>query len=258
MQTEINKISDWLNTNILSLNIAKTKFMLFRSSKRKQRHNITISINNEKIKQVKSTTFLGVVIEECLTWKDHIDLISKKIMKASSIISRIHHFTNLNALKLIYYALVYPYLIYGNLIWGSTYKTRIQKLMNIQKKIIRLMTFKSYSEHSETIFKNLKILNIYQVNDFLISLFMFRYFNLKNLPEIFMSYFKTNNEVHHYNTRKISQLHKSYNRTNYVKHTLSNKGVDIWNGLEKKYKHIRSPLTFKRQIKKHFLQIYNT
>ena len=136
MQTEINKISDWLNTNILSLNTTKTKFMLFRSSKRKQRHNITISINNEKIKQVKSTTFPGVVTDECLTWKDHIDLISKKIMKASSIISRIHHFTNLNALKLIYYALVYPYLIYGNLIWGSTYKTRIQKLMNIQKKII--------------------------------------------------------------------------------------------------------------------------
>jgi hypothetical protein len=135
------------------------------------------------------------------------------MMKASSIISRIRHFTNLNALKLIYYALVCPYLIYGNLIWGSTYKTRIPKLMNIQKKIIRLMIFKSYSEHSETIFKNLKILNIYQVNDFLISLFMFRYFNFKNLPEIFMSYFKTNNEIHLYNTRKISQLHKSYNRT---------------------------------------------
>jgi hypothetical protein len=44
MQTEINKISDWLNTNILSLNTTNTKFMLFRSSKRKQRHNITISI----------------------------------------------------------------------------------------------------------------------------------------------------------------------------------------------------------------------
>jgi hypothetical protein len=48
-----------------------------------------------------------------------------------------------------------------------------------------------------------------------------------------MSYFKTNNEVHRYNTRKISQLHKSYNSSNYVKHTLSNKGVDIWNGLKK-------------------------
>jgi predicted amino acid racemase len=171
-----------------------------------------------------------------LTCKDHINLISKKVIKASSIISRVRHFTNLNALKLIYYTLVYPYLIYGNLIWGNTYKTRIKKLMRIQKKIVRLITFKPYSEHTETIFKNLEILNVYQINDFLTGIFMFRYFNLKNLPEIFTNYFVTNNEVHHHNTRKTSKLHKSYNRTNYAKHTLSNSGVDIWNGLANKYK----------------------
>ena len=243
IQEEINKITNWLNTNILSINNSKTKFMLFRSCKKKQKHNISISINNELINQVKNTTFLGVVLDECLTWKVHINLISKKVIKASSIISRVRHFTNLNALKLIYYTLVYPYLIYGDLIWGNTYKTRIQKLMRIQKKIVRLITFKPYSEHTETIFKNLEILNVYQINDFLTSIFMFRYFNLKNLPEIFTNYFVTNNEVHHHNTRKTSKLHKSYNRTHYAKHTLSNSGVDIWNGLTNKYKDIRSLYT---------------
>ena len=62
--------------------------------------------------------------------------------------------------------------------------------MRIQKKIVRLITFKPYSEHTETIFKNLEILNVYQINDFLTSIFMFRYFNLKNLPEIFTNYFE--------------------------------------------------------------------
>ena len=52
---------------------------------------------------------------------------------SGQLITRIRHFINLNALKLIYSALVYPYLIYGNLIWGNTYKKRIQKLMNIKK-----------------------------------------------------------------------------------------------------------------------------
>ena len=212
MQTEINKISDWLNANILSINTTKTKCILFRSCKKKDKQNITISINDNVIKQVKKTTILVVVIDECLIWKEHINLITKKIIKASSIISEIRHFTNLNALKLIYYSLVYPYLIYGNLIWGNTYKTRLKKVMNIQKKLMRLITFKSYSEHTESIFKKLEILNIYQVNDFLTSLFMFRYFSLKNLPEIFVNYFITNNEVHHHNTRKSSQLHKSYKR----------------------------------------------
>jgi hypothetical protein len=49
-------------------------------------------------------------------------------------------------------------------IWGNTYKSRFQKLVNIQKKIIRLMTFKSYFDHSEPIFNDLQILNLYKIN----------------------------------------------------------------------------------------------
>lgn len=59
------------------------------------------------IKQVKNLiTFPDVNIDENLTWKEHINFVSKKIIKASSIIARIRHFTNLNILKVVYYALV--------------------------------------------------------------------------------------------------------------------------------------------------------
>ena len=81
MQDEINKIADWITSNKLSLHTAKTKFILFRSSNKKLKHNITISINEQPIKQVKNTTFLGVIIDEYLTWNDHIDLLTKKNYK---------------------------------------------------------------------------------------------------------------------------------------------------------------------------------
>ena len=68
-------------------------------------------------------------------------------------------------------------LIYGNLIWGNAYKSSIEKIMKIRKKIVRLMTFKSYFEHTEPIFQELQILNIYKVNDYLTSLFMISYFH---------------------------------------------------------------------------------
>ena len=142
----------------------------------------------------------------------------KKIIRASGIIEKIRHFVTRNTGKLIYYALVYPYLIYGNLIWGNTYKTRIQKIMNIQKKIVRLITFKSYLEHTEPIFKELGILDIFKINDYLTAMFMFRYHHLKNLPEVFENYFVTNNQIHQYNMRNVSKLYKCYKRTNYVKH----------------------------------------
>ena len=172
--------------------------------------------------------FLGIIIDECLTWSEHVTQVARKITRVSGIIAKIRHFLNL---KLVYYALVYPYLTYGNLIWGNTYKTRIKKLLNVQKKIIRLMTFKSYLEHTEPMFKELGILNIFRINDNLTATFMFRYHHLQNLPEVFENYFVTNNQIHKHNTRNASKLHKSFKRTNYVKHTLCNKGIDVWNEL---------------------------
>ena len=123
MQTEIDKVAEWLNANKLSLNTTKTKVILFRSSYKKP-----------KQEQVRNTVFLGIVIDECLTWKDHIAKVAKKLIRAAGIIAKIRHFVNRNTVKLIYYALVYPYLIYDNLTLGNTYKNRIKKIMNIQKK----------------------------------------------------------------------------------------------------------------------------
>ena len=84
MQIEINKIADWLNINKLYINTSKTKLILFRSSNKKQKHNITISINDENIKQVKNITFLTIVIDECLTWNDRLDLVAKKVIKSTT------------------------------------------------------------------------------------------------------------------------------------------------------------------------------
>jgi hypothetical protein len=54
------------------------------------------------------------------------------------------------------------------------------------------MTFKSYLEHTEPIFKELGILDIFKINDYLTAMFLFRYHHLKNLPEVFENYFLIN------------------------------------------------------------------
>jgi hypothetical protein len=130
----VNKVAEWLNANKLSLNIKKTKYFIFRSTNKKLKQDVNVSVNNVNIVHVKCTTFLGITIDEYLTWNNHITEVSKKITRASGIITKIRYLINRNSLKLIYYILVYPYLIYGNLIWGNTYKTRIKKILYIQKK----------------------------------------------------------------------------------------------------------------------------
>ena len=53
------------------------------TKKKKSNHKIEISINNQNIEQVNQTTFLGVIIDENLTWNSHLNLIYKKIMKST-------------------------------------------------------------------------------------------------------------------------------------------------------------------------------
>ena len=77
------------------------------------------------------------------------------------------------------------------------------------------------------------------------AIFMFRYHHLQNLPVVFV----TNNQIHKHNTRNASKLLKSFKRTNYVKHTLCNKGIDVWNELEPEFKSIKNYHSFKIQIK---------
>ena len=145
-------------------------------------------------------------MDDELTWKNHISSILKSIMKSTGLIAKLRHYTNRNTLKLIYYALAYPYLTYGNLVWGNTYPTRLQKLMNVQKKIVRLICFKSYTDHSEPLFLDLKILNIYKINEYLGSIFMYRFNHCQNLPDFYSNYFKLNNELHSYNTRNSTKF----------------------------------------------------
>lgn len=143
----------------------------------------------------------------------------------------------------------YPYLIYGNVVWGNTYKTKLIPILNIQKKILRLLTFSPYREHSKPLFDKYKILNIYQINDFLIGQFMFKY-HQNNLPLSFKNFFTTNKDIHSYNTRNCMNICQNRNKTNYGVHSLKNKGGKFWNELPVKLKSLQNSLSsFKKQLK---------
>ncbi len=118
VQNEMNKVVKWLNANKLSINASKTKFVIFRSKNKSLSNTaITIKINHDLVEQAPSVKFLGVIIDEGLTWKFHISSVLKNIIKSTGLIAKLRHYTNRNTLKLIYYALAYPYLTYSNIIW---------------------------------------------------------------------------------------------------------------------------------------------
>ena len=90
--TYLDKVSKWLMSNQLTLNINKNKFFNISSSQRLKKFNsISITTDDKSIEEVSSFSYLGVVINNHLSWRDHIDYISNKVNKKLGLLRRIKY-----------------------------------------------------------------------------------------------------------------------------------------------------------------------
>jgi hypothetical protein len=130
---ELIKLSSWLSANKLSINLNKNNFMIFKPKQKKYYINPKIALNNHEIDLVNEASFLGVILDEHLTWKSHIAQTSRKISKSVGIIKKASSYLHTRALVMSYYSLVYPYMQYCILVWGSTYPSNLNSIVLLQK-----------------------------------------------------------------------------------------------------------------------------
>ena len=136
MNCELSTISKWLKVNKLSTNVAKTNYILFRPRQKPVTVSDTITLDNIAVQQVEVTKFLGVLLDQHLSWKYHITHVANKVSKAIGIISKARFFLSSKSLLSLYYTLVYPYLNYCNIAWCSTYPSNLNRILYLQKRIV--------------------------------------------------------------------------------------------------------------------------
>ena len=134
-------LHQWLCVNRLALDISKTNFVIFHPYNKPLKELITIKINKKAITVEKYVKYLGVLIDSSLSWKTHNDNLVKKISRAIGIMYKIRYYVNHTILKNLYYSLIYPYLLYAIQVWGSAFAGHTQKIIILQKKVVRLITF---------------------------------------------------------------------------------------------------------------------
>ena len=158
MNAELSHLNDWFCANKLSLNTDKTKYVLFHKAKSKDNLPLVLPdlfINDVKIKSENSMKFLGVMIDENVTWKTHVELVENKISKSIGILFKASGSLNSKSLRSIYFALVYPYINYANIAWASTNKTYLKRILGKQKQAARIMSSDCISIQSRLLMKEL-------------------------------------------------------------------------------------------------------
>jgi hypothetical protein len=223
-ETKINKelsnVYNWLAANKLSLNVKKTKFICFHTTKRTA-PNLTLNINGSQIEQVQNFNFLGLTIDDTLSWKSHIDRISLKLARYSGIFNNLEHHLPPYIMRTLYCSMVNSTLNYGLLAWGF----HANRLIKLQKRIIRIIARSKYNAHTEPIFKALRLLKLTDMFKLNVLKLYYKYKD-SQVPDYFLRYeVVSQGEVHSYRTRNTSYIRRNLTRTNLaqkcLRHVLS-------------------------------------
>ena len=235
---ELEEISTWLKATRLSLNVKKTHFMVF-SKKHMANSDLHIKINE-------------LIIDEKVTWREHINYISGKVSKGIGIIIKAGKVLHKQSLTNLYYSFIYPCLIFCNHVWGNACKSHMQKLLLLQKKIVRIIAGVQPRCHTDSLFSQMKLLKADQINKYLIGCLMFKVYH--NDLYIFRDYFTLNSNIHDHNTRQTDHYHVPFYRTEMPKHCLRYCGAEIWNKiLVTKIDITCSEYVFSRELKNKIL-----
>ena len=261
------KICDWLRSNKLSLNTLKTEFMVIGSQNKLNNMDsdpmttpYLISIDGFTIKRTKVVKYLGLVVDDALTWyiDQHIDYISTKLAQGVGILKRTRSFLPKQSLLTLYQSMIEPYFRYCNIVWGQCNETLLDRLQTLQNRAARVIANISYeaADHNSLLcdYGWLNVRNLIRLD-----LGVFMYKTQKGLaPDVFYDLYHSVTELHSYNTRSAyiynGNLQIPLTNLRAGDKAISVSGARIWNNIPNSVKQAQSLDVFKRELKKYLIK----
>ena len=195
---ELSHVHEWLLINKLSVNVTKTKFMIFHHQQRRIDTLIPdLKLDSQPIEYVSEFNFLGLTLDEHLSWKPHVQKVANKTSRTIGILRRLKNIIPISVLRTLYNTLILPHFHYCILSWGF----RMGRLKLLQKRAVRVMSGSRYNAHTDPLFKKLhlvKLSDLFTVNVYKI------YYKLRHesLPTYVANMFKDFSRNHEHETRQ--------------------------------------------------------
>ena len=224
------QLNSWFHINKLTLNTTKTSFTIFRSNKKKIA-NLPNKIDflNFSINRTSSIKFLGIILDEHLTWKLHINEVCNKLKRLFHIFYNIRRYLSKENIKTLYYALIYSRIKYGLTVYGQAGKTNLNKIQVLQNKLLKVLSSKKFRYSTDMLHNEFKILKVEDMVKQEVLTFVFNYFN-DNLPPVFDNYYDTLASTHCRNTRHGSNLiRKIKHKIDIAAHSIKIQGAELCN-----------------------------
>ena len=242
LNDELAKISNWLAANKLSLNVGKSKLLVFNN---KKNIKIDITLNGQPLQEVDHAKYLGILIDNKLNWSHQINAVKLKISKGLGLQAKIRHYVPKDTLKSLYYSFINCHMDYNLLNWGMAAPSNLEPIHSKVNKALRIMTFNKRDFPSVPLYKELEILPLEQAFELKNAKHMWKLHN-GYLPESLMSSFDRNsrNQI----THRISRLDS-------LKRFSLFKGPKVWSQLSQATKTKSTFKSFTEHAKKQLIQM---
>ena len=256
---ELGVLSDWFACNRLSLNCDKTEYVDFsKPVLGLSAHNHTLSVNGKRIRKVSHSKFLGVQIDNRLSWREHIVAVSRKIRQTVGVIGRARSFMNGHQLLGLYNTMILPHLQYCLINWGNfegdSNLDLARGILSLQKSLVRIVTFSHPYAHADPLFAQTGALKIDDLYKHTLRLFSYK-LSKGHLPSGVASMFPRPDTQHGYNTRGARD-NFTYSGQDVKSGSIRALVPQSWNSLQRTLKNAPSVSSFKMQSKTGFLSDY--
>ena len=250
---ELTKIKAWLNQNKLTLNVQKTSYMIF--SGKNNNYSFNIKFGGEELHQCSEFKYLGVILDDRMSWMPHIRKLEKKISSSVWALSRLRSLVPETTMRRIYYGLLHPHFKYCISCWGGATTNKLKKLISLQKRAIKTICLAKRRDSPSPLFQRLSVLKLKDLYQFQIAIIMHK----TNHDEWAGDFSPVaTSSTHSHNTRFASKsTFKLPIANNEVfKKSLNFVGPHIWNSLPEEFKSLNT-IIFKSLYKKHLVKSYN-
>ena len=221
------------------------------SSYHKKYENIDLRIKDIPLTRTKTYKYLGIKIDQHLNYTQHIDNMAGAVKNKIRTITRLSHFMPKGITLMLYKALVLPHFDYGSSIWGSASPNLLAKLQDIQTKtLIRVLKRKDLEDRE--LHRLARIQTLEQRRNEQLLVMIYNILILRHDSYLLEELEPLN---HGHNTRNNQALHLPKPNRNYLKRTITYRGIQLWNSTIPLLQNFNSKATLKSCYRQYCLML---
>lgn len=247
------RVKKWMNAHLLSLNLDKTKFLTFSSSRHDQPAVNFIKIHEPSnhnhntcdcpcIYKTNCIKYLGLQLDEHLKWKSHVEYIVRRLSALTRKFYQIRDILSRENLRMVYFSLAESLIRYCILIWGGLYQESLKALNIIQRGILKILFKKDRKHSTEALFSEVEVMTVRQLYVCSCLMWMYRNNNGSNDEQ----------SVHYLRDEIVTRHHRAaevpFFRSSHLQRFVFFQGPKLFNMLPPEIKEISTKSRFKKTI----------